>query len=99
MSIQFDHFSIRLLSSGDLQEYFQLIERNRRRLEDFFTGTVSRTKTLEETKQFVKEITQKAEQKIYFPYLIINNDNNSIVGFIDVKNIDWSIPKAELGCY
>ena len=22
-----------------------------------------------------------------------------MVGFIDIKNIDWNIPKAELGCY
>jgi RimJ/RimL family protein N-acetyltransferase len=22
-----------------------------------------------------------------------------LIGFFDVKNIDWSIPKAELGCY
>ena len=98
-AMKFDHFSIRLLTTDDLHPYFQLVERNRPRLEDFFVGTASKTRTLEDTKAFVEEITKKAEQKIYFPFLIINDNDNSITGFIDVKSIDWNIPKAELGCY
>ncbi|MEO5776215.1 MAG: GNAT family protein [Flavobacterium sp.] len=97
--ITFDHYTIRLLELSDLEKYFSLIEKNRKRLEDFFTGTVSRTKTFEDTELFLKEIIQKRYGKLYYPYIIENLDNNEIVGFIDIKNIDWNIPKAELGCY
>lgn len=97
--MQFDNYSIRLLCEDDLPAYFRMIERNRKRLEDFFTGTVSRTQTFEDTKAFIAGITQKAEKKTYFPFVIVDNSNHSLIGFIDVKNIDWSIPKAELGCY
>jgi RimJ/RimL family protein N-acetyltransferase len=31
--------------------------------------------------------------------LLINDHDNSLIGFIDIKNIDWNIPKAELGCF
>ncbi len=95
----FDNFSIRLLEMRDLQHYFAMVENNRKRLEDFFTGTVSRTKTISETEQFLKELLQKCDERLYFPFVIENLETKELVGFIDIKNIDWNIPKAELGCY
>ncbi|MGY2132557.1 GNAT family N-acetyltransferase [Hymenobacter sp. HD11105] len=97
--IHFDHYTIRLLTPADLGAFFQLVRKNRPRLENFFTGTVSRTKTLDDTRAFVADITQRAAARIYFPYLIIDTANNQIAGFLDLKNIDWNIPKSELGCY
>ncbi|HLP56214.1 MAG TPA: GNAT family N-acetyltransferase [Fluviicola sp.] len=95
----FDNFTIRLLTTDDLDAYFQLIENNRQRLEDFFTGTVSRTKTLEDTRQFLADIAQRIHEKSYFPYIIVDNSNQKIAGFVDLKNIDWNIPKSEMGLY
>jgi len=97
--MKFDNYSIRLLEIQDLDDYFQLVENNRQRLEDFFTGTVSKTKTYEETRNFVEDMVQRAKEKVYFPYIVIDNSNRNIVGFLDLKNIDWSIPKSELGFY
>jgi RimJ/RimL family protein N-acetyltransferase len=97
--MQFDSYSIRLLTTQNVDAYFQLVEKNRQRLEDFFTGTASKTKTIEDTRNFVSEIVQKAKEKTYFPYIIVDNTCNRIIGFLDLKNIDWNIPKAELGCY
>jgi ribosomal-protein-serine acetyltransferase len=98
-AINFENFQIRLLAHGDLKQYFDMIERNRPRLADFFTGTVSRTKSFEDTQVFLSEILQKAEDRTYFPFIIINLINGDIAGFLDIKNIDWKIPKAELGSY
>lgn len=95
----FDNYTIRLLTSNDLDAYFQLIERNRSRLEDFFTGTVSRTRTYEDTRQFLADVVQRTKDRTYFPYIIIDNSNQKIAGFLDLKNIDWNIPKSELGLY
>ena len=97
--MQFNKFEIRPLAAGDLNEYFRLVETNRKRLENFFVGTTSRTKTIEETEVFLSEIIKKAENKIYFPFIIVDTENKSFAGFIDVKNIDWNIPKAEIGFY
>jgi len=98
-AINFDTFSIRPLNIEDSNNFFNLIDQNRSRLEDFFTVTISRTKTLEDTKVYIEEITKKAAAKIYLPYLIVNNKNNGLIGFIDVKNIDWTIPIGELGFF
>jgi RimJ/RimL family protein N-acetyltransferase len=97
--INFEHYTIRPLEVSDLKTYFELVERNRKRLEDFFTGTVSRTKNLEETKIFLTELSLKRDSKQYFPFILLDNITNEFVAFIDLKNIDWSIPKAEIGCY
>jgi RimJ/RimL family protein N-acetyltransferase len=97
--MEFDNYSIRLLTTRDVDAYFQLVEKNRPRLEDFFTGTVSKTKTIEDTRNFVSDIVQHAKEGTYFPYIIVDNSNNRIIGFLDLKNIDWNIPKSELGCY
>lgn len=97
--IHFEHYTVRSLELNDLEAYFNLVEKNRKRLEDFFTGTVSRTKSIEDTKLFLTELSQKRESKLYFPYILIDNISNEFIAFIDLKNIDWSIPKAEIGCY
>lgn len=77
--MDFDNYTLRLLQQDDLQMYFEMVDRNRKRLEDFFTGTVSRTATLEDTKIFVSEILTKAQDKLYFPYLLIDNGNLPLV--------------------
>jgi RimJ/RimL family protein N-acetyltransferase len=97
--INFEHYTIRPLELSDLESYFSMVESNRKRLEDFFTGTVSRTRTFEDARQFVTELIQKRESKSYYPFIIEDNEAKELAGFIDIKNIDWNIPKAELGCY
>ena len=97
--MQFENYKISLLEVDQSESFFNLIESNRERLEDFFAGTVSKTKTLEATFDYCKEITQKINDRSYFPYMITNLETNEIIGLIDVKNIDWNVPKAELGAF
>ena len=96
---QFNDYSIRLLNKNDSTDLFELIERNRKRLEDFFSGTCARTKTYEDTKTYLEEVELKIENKTYFPFVVISDNTNSLIGFFDVKNIEWKIPKAELGYF
>lgn len=97
--MQFQTYSIRRLTPNDLHAYFELVQRNRQRLEAFFTGTVSKTATVENTQNFLEEMAQRAAARTYFPYIILDNNTQQIIGFLDLKNIDWSIPKSEIGCY
>jgi len=97
--MQFDHFIIRPLQEDDVDAYFNLIQKNKKRLENFFAGTISKTETLEDTKQFVSSMVKQATEKSYFAYLIVDTRLNTLIGFLDLKNIDWNIPKSELGCF
>jgi len=98
-NLKFEKYEIRLLSIKDLDNYFHLINDNRKRLEEIFTGTVLETKTIESTKFFMLKILERTKENSYFPYVIIDNSDNKFVGFIDLKNIDYNIRKAELGFY
>ena len=97
--MEFDNYSLKLISQENLNEYYVLIERNRCRLERFFTGTVSKTKDIHQTKLFIDEMLIRFNEKTLIPYLLWDINTSKPIGFFDVKNIDWSIPKAELGCY
>ncbi|WP_452602620.1 GNAT family N-acetyltransferase [Pontimicrobium sp. MEBiC06410] len=97
--MQFDNYKIKLLESSENKAFFNLIENNRVRLEDFFAGTVSRTQTFEDTVAYCREIEERITNKTYLPFIIIDTTTNDFVGLVDVKNIDWSIPKAELGLF
>jgi RimJ/RimL family protein N-acetyltransferase len=97
--MEFDHYHIRQLEANDAEAYFRLIDTNRKRLEDFFAGTVAITHTLHETKIHLSNILTQASQHNYFPFVVIENNTHAIIASIQVKNIDWNIPKAELGYY
>ncbi len=97
--MNFELYSIRPLNSNDLQEFYNLIDKNRPRLEAFFSGTVAKTRTFEATSEYLKEILTKSENKLYLPFVIEDNSSKKFIGFIDIKNIDWNIPKGELGLF
>lgn len=97
-----DHTSdlhLQLLSTEHSKLFYDLIQNNLKRLEDFFAGTVRKTNTLEDTMRYCEEIEQRIKDKSYFPYLIIETRTKKVVGLIDLKNIDWDIPKGELGAF
>jgi RimJ/RimL family protein N-acetyltransferase len=96
--LTFDNHTIRLLEITDLENFFSLISDNRQRLEAFFAGTVAKTRTLSDTETYLIDISKKIAEKSYLPF-VIENPEGKLVGFIDVKNIDWNIPKGELGCF
>ena len=99
MKLEFDNYEISLLTIEDSISFFELIETNRPRLEDFFAGTVSKTRTLNDTMNYCIEIQERINAKSYFPYMIKDKNTNKFVGLLDLKNIDWNVPKAELGSF
>lgn len=97
--MEFENYNIRIIKKEDTQSYFELIENNRPRLEDFISGIISKTKSTNDTEVFIDEIIEKNTNEAYYPYVIIETINNEMIGFFDVKNIDWNIPKAEIGYF
>jgi RimJ/RimL family protein N-acetyltransferase len=97
--MQFDQYLFRLVKPSDAESFFGLIELNRPRLEDFFAGTVARTRSLQDTMVYFDEIEKRIEARTYFPFLIIDPGPKHLIGFMDIKSIDWNIPKAEIGYF
>jgi RimJ/RimL family protein N-acetyltransferase len=99
MSFDFNNYQMLLLQEKDSTSFFNLIQKNKERLSDFFAGTIVKTETLETTQAYCKEIANRIEHRTYFPYLIKEKASEKLVGFIDIKNINWEVPKAELGAF
>lgn len=97
--MKFDNYELRLLQSADKKHFFHLIQNNIFRLEDFVAGIVAQTKTENDVENFINNSILKIQDKTYYPYLVIDLVTKMPIGFIDIKNIDWSIPKAELGFF
>lgn len=95
----FHNYLIRPMQQNDAAAFFKMVEVNRARLESGFAGTVSKTKSLQATEDFVANNIKRREAKEYFPFIILDTTNQNAIGYIDVKNIDWNIPKAEFGCF
>lgn len=97
--MKFDQYIIRTPLQEDAHKFFLLVDSNRKRLEDGFAGTLSKTKTVADTEAFMAEKLERLKEKKYYPFLIIDTTTDEMVGFIDLKNIDWQIPKGEFGCF
>jgi ribosomal-protein-serine acetyltransferase len=97
--MRFPPHALRPITAGDGPALFHLIDTNRARLEDFFAGMVAITRTLEDTEKHVVNMLAKAEARTYFPFALVDMRTDRMVGFVDVKSIDWKIPKAELGAF
>ncbi|WP_400079024.1 GNAT family N-acetyltransferase [Winogradskyella sp. R77965] len=95
----FENFKIELLQPDESKAFFNLIETNRSRLEDFFAGTLSKTRTLVDTINYCNQIQERIEKVSYLPYMITDINTNKFIGLVDVKNIDMNVPKAELGSF
>src|SRR5688572_22179508 len=103
MNFSFNHnnqiFDIRPINVDDAKGFFHLVDSNRLRLEDFFAGTVAKNTSLEASIVFIEEALTNSAQRIYFPFVITLAEDPDPIGFIDIKSIDWNIPKAEMGYF
>ena len=89
--MKFENYIIRPLEIDDAESFFDLIEKNRKRLETFFSGTVARTKTLEDTKNYVDEIIGKIRNKTYLPFLIIFLFTDAVISNVTKKLLDFKV--------
>ena len=99
MNIRFNDCEIGLLGTSRASDFFDLIDANRERLEDFFAGTVARTESLEDTEAYCDAVEARIREGSYLPYIISETDTGKYIGLVDVKSIEWSVPKAELGYF
>lgn len=83
----------------DLQVYFEMISRNRERLLQYFAGTVSKTNNFDDTKVFLIDMENRMKERSYFPYVLVDIDTGALIGFYDLKNIEWTVPKTEIGYF
>jgi len=82
---------LKILSVGDTEHFFQLVEKNKTQLALYFPETVKQNKSLKKTKNYVQTMLRAHGEREYFPFGIFQNDQ--LIGLIQIKNFDWEVPK------
>ena len=90
---------IRPVEMDDYTDVYNIIEKNRERLVMYFPKTSRSIKDIETTKKFIKQKIKQAWQKEQFCFVTSMKSSARIIGMIMIKNIDWTIPKAELAYF
>jgi ribosomal-protein-serine acetyltransferase len=88
---------IKPISPDDHIRLYEIVRQNRNRLIRYFPLTMAELVSLEATKYFIEDCLIKYKFKQMFPFGI--HLGTKLIGWINIKNIDFRVLKAELGYY
>ncbi|MGB0862554.1 MAG: GNAT family N-acetyltransferase [Saprospiraceae bacterium] len=83
----------------DATQLFELVHRDRKRLATYFPVSTSAMKSLATTEQYIQSLNRKTETKIGYTFGIKTQESGDLIGLLFIKNIDWSVPKAEIAYF
>ena len=90
-------YLLRLIEERDYIQFFELIDHNRDRLKRYFPNTVKAVSTIDDAKKHLKDSIAKRLRRENYLFGLYNSEK--LIGYINVKNIVWTIPKCELGYF
>ena len=95
----FDNFIIRPICIEDAENYYLFVDQNKDRLSKYFPKTLNANIDITSTMAHILDRLRLTENKAFFTFVILDNLSNKIVGTVFLKDIDWTIPKGELGFF
>jgi len=98
MNTPINNLTLRALSSADAKPLFDLIDRNRAHLADYFPQTSANITTQEACAVYLSKKMAEAAERDCFCF-VLEDDSGKLQGYITIKNIDWTIPKCELAYF
>lgn len=92
-------YKLERIQDVSFEAFFNLIYTNKSYIEKGFAGTVKRCQTKEGAKILFKEWALEEIKSKYFSFFIKSIQTTTIVGLVNIKNIDYSINKCEIGYF
>lgn len=80
-------------------EFYIKFQKDRIYLEDYFSRTLSVTKTHEETELYFQKKIQSFQNSEGFYFGIFLKKSDELIGHISVREIDWTVPKGEVAYF
>jgi RimJ/RimL family protein N-acetyltransferase len=90
---------LRTYSESDKIMFLKGLKLDRHLLEPYFSKMIGRIKNLEDAVLFFKEKELAYHEKSAFTFGIFEYESGNLIGQISVRNIDWTVPKGELGFF
>jgi ribosomal-protein-serine acetyltransferase len=81
------------------EEFYNLIEKNKKHIEKTFPVTLANSDSLNKTQIFLKVSLEKEKNKEGYYFYARDINTNTLIGYLCVKTIDYRISKCELGYF
>lgn len=98
MNLPIQNLTLRVLNVQDSSHFFDLIDRNRQYLTDYFPQTIATIIHQEACAVYMVKKMKEAADKQGFGF-VLEDGQGALQGYISIKNIDWTIPKCELAYF
>lgn len=81
------------------EEFYTLIKINKSHIEKTFPVTLSNCSDLEKTTAFITSNIEKEKNKENYYFYIRNSETRQLIGYVCIKNINYTISKCELAYF
>ncbi|WP_114778328.1 GNAT family N-acetyltransferase [Botryobacter ruber] len=93
------HLILRPYQQGDENDFMQLLSENMPMMVPAFSTRPVQVRTLEDARNMVQQLRADWDNRKVFEFGVWLKDQEKYIGDISLKNLDYKIPKAELGMY
>ncbi len=84
---------------GDTEELLNLVTRNRESLRESFASMAHNLSSVKEVLSFIEAKREEWRERSRFCYGIFHRNSGVLLGQIQIKNLSWQIPAAELSYF
>lgn len=97
--LETEHLLLRPYREGDESDFMRLLQENTAFLNPAFAGRLARVRVLEDARTQLRQLRTEWDNRRTFDFGVWQKEDNAYIGNVALKNLDRSIPKAELGLY
>lgn len=97
--LETEHLLLRPYQEGDESDFMRLILENTTIMDPAFEGRLARVRALEDARMQVQQLRTAWDNRRYFDFGVWLKESNTYVGNIALQNLEYKIPKAEMGLY
>lgn len=97
--LETEHLLLRPYQEGDESAFMRLLQESTAYLNPAFAGRLARVRVLEDARTQVRQLRTEWDNRRTFDFGVWQKEDNAYIGNVALKNLDRSIPKAELGLY
>ncbi|GAB3827619.1 GNAT family N-acetyltransferase [Pontibacter rugosus] len=93
------NLTLRPYQEGDENDFMRLLQENHLYLAPAFSKRVARVKALDDARSQIRQLRSDWENRRTFDFGVWLKQDGTYIGNIALKNLDRSVPKAEVGLY
>ena len=97
--MSFTDWKIDRIENVSAEEFFTLVNKNKKHIHKTFPVTLANSDSLEKAKDFLAISRDKEKNNEWFYFYARDIKTNALIGYLCVKTIDYRISKCELGYF